>query len=1446
MFFKSANVTGLKFEPWSAESIINTSVAEINNSKLYVNQKPAKGGLRDPMLGITSRRGHCECCQQNWFKCPGHFGHMNLATPLYHAGWIQHVIKALKSVCLHCFEPIQHRKKTCTLCLKEHKIVQKHDVWFIQINQKPLLPCEALELLKKIKNNDAEHAILTVLPIPPNCVRPSPTMGGDEIRGEDDLTRTLLRIVRMNNTVKKHLVSQTPRKIVNILKKLQEVINGYIYRARNSSGRSKINSKTTCIGDRLRHKTGRLRGTLMGKRCNFTARGVVGPDSKMGMHEVGIPQFVADTLTITENIHKFNIDKWQNEINNKSNIIKFIVRADGKRLDVRYNNPQIQIGWKVERKLQNGDIGLFNRQPSLHKMSIMAHYVKILPGKTFRLNLSCTTPYNADFDGDEMNFHALQTVESRAEAENLMAVKHNIITPQSHRPVMSFVMDAFLGTFEISRQDTFLNKSEIMSWAMEIDNFELPIPAIVNPERWTGKQALSMLLPKTFRYRCPKAQMNEELNNVVIWDGNVLYGQFAKKVLGRSQGSLVHVLYNDYGEDICVNFINKLQLGIHRWFSEQGFSIGIEDCLCSNDTQIKIEEEYQKTLKEAVILTKEHEINARLNQARDGMGRAALKTIHRKNRLFRMVISGVKGSMMNILQIMAMVGQQNSGGKRMVKSIGDKTLPCFPANDKRPESLGMVRSPYIKGMNPAEFFFSGMVGRDGLIDTAINTAVTGYIQRRLVKALESSKTEWDGTVRDANGSIIQFKYGEDGFDGKYLEMNGIEINNVSFKEMYDWGNTKEITWLREAKEILSSYVNTLPTCFNVDRQIKRYINCTDIPVAMPHEIWKITEAPLKRLYDKNILVWALVIQHMAAKKIACYYKLTIDDTKKLMEAFESKYEYSLIPAGEMVGTLAAQSLGEPVTQMTLNTFHHAGQSSKNITMGIPRFEELINASKSPRTPTCSIVFGKKYGAAEIDKAVDLAFKIKYIVLRDVVLSTTIENIQFAKEHPEYFLMPDKPFKKIDKSNWCVKITIDKQQMVEHQMTFDDIITMLHSKTKKGINIAYTYKPLGNSIIHIGYYGKKNTKTSCANLRNKILNICIRGIENISFAEPCIENGTLSVETIGTNIGELNKLICKYPTIQTVRSNDPFDVLKTFGIEAARKTLFEQIHMVLSFDGSYVNIRHYQVLVEWMTHKGHITATTRHGIAKYSEISPIARATFEQPVEICLSAAAGKKLDPLNGISEQLLMGIPPKIGTQVLDVIQTPEYQKIIKTSIESDSEDDDEGWISFDHAFSNPFENKQQTQHNVKTINNPIVTPMWSRPSIPKTSMWSKKVLGAVGQPPTMDWNQSQQFQPPTMGWNQSQQFQPPTMGWNQPQQFQAPAMNWNNPKTTFKPTSPSYDPFRPDSPEYDPNKPMSPAYDPNKPMSPAYDPDRPMSPEYLPNSPKAPDYKNNDVYRV
>ena len=203
-------------------------------------------------------------------------------------------------------------------------------------------------------------------------------------------------------------------------------------------------------------------------------------------------------------------------------------------------------------------------------MSIMCHRVKILEGKTFRLNLSCTTPYNADFDGDEMNLHALQTHESRADALELMSVAKNIITPQSNRPVMGIVQDSLLSSFMMTHDDVRIDKAEMCNIMMWIEGAVLPVPDY--DPLWSGRQCLSLLFPTDFNWRD------------TIVNGILVKGPIGKAALGRSHGSIIHRLYNDYGSDRTCQFINELQRSNHVWFASQGFSIGIGDMRITKKT----------------------------------------------------------------------------------------------------------------------------------------------------------------------------------------------------------------------------------------------------------------------------------------------------------------------------------------------------------------------------------------------------------------------------------------------------------------------------------------------------------------------------------------------------------------------------------------------------------------------------------------------------------------------------------------------------------------------------------------------------------------------------------------------------------------------------------------------------------------------------------------------
>jgi len=398
------------FDILTAQKIRDISVCEIITDELYSDNQPKTGGLRDPRFGVSSRRGTCTACQRTWTECSGHFGHYELPIPVYHIGWVTEVLFWLRRICSHCGQVSQKGMvKKCKQCKKQVAKFSKMNSTTLNITDekgsRELFAIEALEFLKKVDPTQIsqlrkapfhpKNLILTVLPIPPNCVRPSPTMDGDEVRGEDDITRRLLYVLRIakgyknvkeeNSTVRQHYQ-----------KRVQDAVHMYIDQTRMST---KNKGTQKCISDRLRGKTGRLRGTLMGKRCNFTARTVISGDAMLDMRDVGVPQEVADKLTIVESVNRLNYLKLRKMVAAQDPTIKYIVQKDGTRLDMATvkGRTDLQVGCSVERTLRDGDLVLFNRQPSLHRMSIMCHRAKILKGKTFRLNLSCTTPYNADF-----------------------------------------------------------------------------------------------------------------------------------------------------------------------------------------------------------------------------------------------------------------------------------------------------------------------------------------------------------------------------------------------------------------------------------------------------------------------------------------------------------------------------------------------------------------------------------------------------------------------------------------------------------------------------------------------------------------------------------------------------------------------------------------------------------------------------------------------------------------------------------------------------------------------------------------------------------------------------------------------------------------------------------------------------------------------------------------
>ncbi|XRO75604.1 DNA-directed RNA polymerase subunit A' [Methanocaldococcus sp. 28A] len=712
--------------------------------------------------------------------------------------------------------------------------------------EKTLTPSDVREILEKIPDEDCillglnpevarpEWMVLTVLPVPPVTVRPSITLETGE-RSEDDLTHKLVDIIRINNRLEENIEGGAPNLIIEDLwNLLQYHVNTYfdneapgIPPAKHRSGRP---LKT--LAQRLKGKEGRFRYNLAGKRVNFSSRTVISPDPCLSINEVGVPEIVAKELTVPEKVTKYNIDRIRKLLKNGSNkhpgvnyVIRKMIGKDGTEQEYKVKITEsnkdfwvenIREGDIVERHLMDGDIVLYNRQPSLHRMSIMAHRVRVLPYRTFRHNLCVCPPYNADFDGDEMNLHAPQSEEARAEAEALMLVEKHILSPRFGGPIIGaihdFISGAYLLTSNYFTKDEatlILRSGGIKDELWEPDKVENGIPL------YSGKKIFSKALPKglNLRYKAKICRKCDECKKenceydayVVIKDGELIKGVIDKNGYGAEAGLILHTIVKEFGPEAGRKFLDSATKMAIRAVMLRGFTTGIDDEDLPEEALKEIEkvlDEAEEKVKEIIekyergeleLLpgldleeSREAYINNILREARDKAGAIAEKYLGLDNHAVIMAVTGARGNILNLTQMAACLGQQSVRGRRIFRGYRGRVLPHFEKGSLDAKSHGFVRSSYKRGLSPTEFFFHAMGGREGLVDQAVRTAQSGYMQRRLINALQDLKTEFDGTVRDSRGIMIQFRYGEDGVDpmladrGKAVNIDRI-IDKVKMK-----------------------------------------------------------------------------------------------------------------------------------------------------------------------------------------------------------------------------------------------------------------------------------------------------------------------------------------------------------------------------------------------------------------------------------------------------------------------------------------------------------------------------------------------------------------------------------------------------------------------------------------------------------------------------------------
>ncbi|SDQ23502.1 DNA-directed RNA polymerase subunit A' [Natronobacterium texcoconense] len=725
----------------------------------------------------------------------------------------------------------------------QRKAIEKAlDIDLTEEDTNKLMPSDIRDWFENIPDKDIEvlginpersrpeWMILTVLPVPPVTARPSITLDNGQ-RSEDDLTHKLVDIIRINQRFMENREAGAPQLIIEDLwELLQYHVTTFMDNeisgtppARHRSGRP---LKT--LSQRLKGKEGRFRGSLSGKRVNFSARTVISPDPTLSLNEVGVPDRVAKEMTQTMNVTERNVEKARRFVSNGPEGhpgANYVRRPDGRRLKVTEKNceqlaEKVEAGWEVNRHLIDGDIVIFNRQPSLHRMSIMAHEVVVMPYKTFRLNTVVCPPYNADFDGDEMNMHALQNEEARAEARVLMRVQEQILSPRFGENIIGAIQDHISGTYLLTHDNPRFNETQALDLLRATRIDELPEPSGIDDEDkpfWTGYDVFSELLPDDLNLEFT-GTVGEK---VVIEDGQLIEGTIAEDEVGEFGGEIVDTITKIYGKTRARIFINEVSTLAMRSIMHFGFSIGIDDETIPEEAQARINETiddaydrveelieaYERNELESlpgrtIDETLEMKIMQTLSRARDNAGNIADEHFTDDNPAVVMAESGARGSMLNLTQMAGCVGQQAVRGERINRGYENRTLSHYAENDLSAEAHGFVENSYTSGLTPREFFFHAMGGREGLVDTAVRTSKSGYLQRRLINALSELETQYDGTVRDTSDTIVQFEFGEDGTSP--VKVSSGEDNDIDVAQIADRVLDSEFDSEEDKQEFLGS------------------------------------------------------------------------------------------------------------------------------------------------------------------------------------------------------------------------------------------------------------------------------------------------------------------------------------------------------------------------------------------------------------------------------------------------------------------------------------------------------------------------------------------------------------------------------------------------------------------------------------------------------------------
>ena len=994
-----------------------------------------------------------------------------------------------------------------------------------------------------------------------------------------------------------------------------------------------------------------------------------------------------------------------------------------------------------------------------------------------------------------MNLHMPQDDESEIELRHLAAVPYQLISPANNNSIIGVFQDSLIGSYLFTRENIRFTPREAMNLLAAYPRVNET--AFKSGEDISNFDVLSQILPpltlkykkKAFGEKNPKEDYATSNNVVEIRNGRMMRGQIEKSVLGGGGVGLIQRVCNDFGNIAAADFIDGLQNIITEYMKSHAYSVGISDLIANKATNTQIADVITKKKTEVKNLidqvhlgifenktgkSNEAEFEAKvsniLNSATNDAGKIGINSLNAANRFVGLVLSGSKGSDLNISQMISCLGQQAIEGKRISYGFDSRTLPHFNKFDDGPLARGFIESSFISGLSPEELFFHAMGGRIGLIDTAVKTSTTGYIQRRLIKGMEDLKVEYDMTVRNGKQRIIQFSYGDDGIDTIKVENQSLPLVAMSLDEIYahfhmpldNSSETQEsaataftkTAYAKMKKEKAATMKKIRETIDNMiemrDLIIERVFNRTDnknvqMPVSFTHIINNVQAQQqinqnsmvdltpleamdmisagyrqLENLYyvPPTLLFKVMYYYYLSPKELLLVKRFNRSALSILISVVNLQYKRSIVAPGEMVGMVSAQSIGEPTTQLTLNTFHSAGVASKsNATRGVPRIEEILTLSENPKNPSITVYFKEDDGStpervqefipmiehtklAEVVESIEVCFDpddLNTLVEQDRAVMTQyqefeklIEECVRDSEVAATSGVPDVPVggaaassSASSKSKWVIRIKIDPEAMLDKKLTMDDIHFAIKNSYGYEVSCAFSDYNDDNLVFRLRMENIAQSKKSgggggggAANKQNPLdqsdhiymiksfqdqllNNVVLRGVKGIKKVMLRVIKNTLVrsdgvytkkdtwvLDTTGTNL--LHMLGQDYIDAKRTVSNDIQEVYRVFGIEAARQAIYNELVEV--FDDSPINYHHVCLLCDRMTVSSSMISIFRHGINS-DDIGPIAKASFEETPEMFLKAARHAELDPMRGISANVMCGQEGYYGTSAFQVL---------------------------------------------------------------------------------------------------------------------------------------------------------------------------------------------------